>query len=30
MNLNPETMLHDDMDNVKYRQLDTLYKPVSF
>ena len=28
MNLNPETMVHNDMYNVKYRQTDTLYEPV--
>ena len=30
MNLNPETMVHDDMYNVKYRHIDTLYEPVLF
>ena len=30
MNLNPETTVHDDMYNVKYGQLDTLYEPVLF
>ena len=28
MNLNPETAMHDDMYNIKYRQTDTLYEPV--
>ena len=30
MNLNSETMVHDDMSNVKYRETDTLYEPVLF
>ena len=29
-NLNPETMLHDDMYNVKNRQTDILYELVLF
>ena len=28
MNLNPETMVHVEMENVKYRHTDTLYQPV--
>ena len=30
MNLNAETMVHDLMHNVQYRQMDTLYEPVLF
>ena len=30
MNLNPETIVHDDMCNVKYGQIDTLYEPILF
>ena len=30
MNLNPETTVHDDMYNVKYRQHDTVYQPMFF
>ena len=30
MNINPESTVHDDMYNVKYRQTDTLYEPVLF
>ena len=30
MNLNPETMMHDDVNTVKHRQPDTLYKPMLF
>ena len=30
MNLNPKIMVYDDVYNVKYRQPDTLYKPVLF
>ena len=30
MNLNPETTVHDDMYNVKYRKPDTLYEPILF
>ena len=30
MNLNPKTTVHDDMYNVKYRQTETLYKPLLF
>ena len=29
-NLNPETVMPDDMHNVKYRQLDTFYGPILF
>ena len=28
VNLIPETMVYDDMYNVKYRQPDTLYEPI--
>ena len=28
MNLNPESTVHEDIKNVKYRQKDTLYEPV--
>ena len=30
MNLNHETVVHDDMYNVKYRQPVTLYEPLLF
>ena len=30
INLNPETMLHDDMHNIKYGIPYHLYKPVLF
>ena len=30
MNLNPETKVHDDMYNGKYREPDTLYETVLF
>ena len=30
MNINPETMVHDGMYNVKCKQQDNLYKPVMF
>ena len=30
MNLNPETMVQDDMCNVKYGQTDTLYELILF
>ena len=30
MNFNPETKVHDDMYDIKYRQTDTLYETVLF
>ena len=30
MNLNPETQVHDDMFDIKYRPLDTLHKTMLF